>query len=93
MSQVYPAFEDFGLDFTDDLKDFFEYLVYRQTDSVTHMNYKRFFEIFEEGYLLDESPYEQDLSSAASRDSLKQASEVESPAHAHRPLKPRDDQS
>jgi hypothetical protein len=60
----------------DELRDFFEYLVYRQSDTVTHMNYKRFFEIFEEGYLLDESPYEGDavlgeLPAEDSRDSLR----------------------
>jgi hypothetical protein len=61
---------------SDELREFFEYLVYRQTDSVTHMNYKKFFEIFEEGYLLDESPYEGDavlgeLAAEDSRDSLR----------------------
>jgi hypothetical protein len=61
---------------SDELRDFFEYLVYRQSDTVTHMNYKRFFEIFEEGYLLDESPYEGDavlgeLPAEDSRDSLR----------------------
>lgn len=50
--------------------------MYRQSDTVTHMNYKRFFEIFEEGYLLDESPYEGDavlgeLPAEDSRDSLR----------------------
>ena len=45
---------------SDELREFLEYLVYRQSDSVTHMNYKRFFEIFDEGYLLEESPYEGD---------------------------------
>ena len=52
-----------------------DYLIYRQSDSITHMNYKKFFEIFEEGYLLEESPYERD----SSRQSLRQQSSVESP--------------
>jgi hypothetical protein len=43
---VYEAFEEFGLEMSEELREFFEYLVYRQSDSVTHMNYKRFFEIF-----------------------------------------------
>lgn len=60
---------------SDELREFLEYLVYRQSDSVTHMNYKRFFEIFDEGYLLEESPYEGDADprevAEDSRDSLR----------------------
>jgi hypothetical protein len=62
--------EDYIGDQVDDsLRKFMEYLLFRQTDSLTHMNYKKFFEIFEEGYLLEESPYEQDMDQ--SRESLK----------------------
>ncbi len=72
---MYETIEEFGLEMSDEMRDFFEYLVYRQSDSVTHMNYKKFFEIFEDGYLLDESPYEgdADLGDLAedSRDSLR----------------------
>jgi hypothetical protein len=71
MEKAYETFEDFGIDLTEDLKDFFDYLVFRQSDSLTHLNYKRFFEIFDEGYLLEESPYEKDLEKDYSRDSLK----------------------
>ena len=71
---------------SEELREFLEYLVYRQSDSVSHMNYKRFFEIFEDGYLLDESPYEGDVDlgevAEDSRDSLRQASNVESPTRS-----------
>ena len=75
IGKVYETFEEFGLEMSDEVRDFFEYLVYRQSDSITHMNYKKFFEIFEDGYLLDESPYEGDVDlgelAEDSRDSLR----------------------
>lgn len=40
------------------LKDFFEYLVFRQCDSLTDMAYAQFLEILDENYLIEESPYE-----------------------------------
>jgi hypothetical protein len=72
--------------------DFFDYLVYRQSDSLSHFNYFTFLEIFDEGYLIEESPYEDEKefqavkndddlidNNIASRDSLRQSSEMESP--------------
>lgn len=40
------------------LKDFFEYLVFRQCDSLDSMDYAQFLEILDENYLIEESPYE-----------------------------------
>ncbi len=40
------------------LKDFFEYLVFRQCDLLTDMTYAQFLEILDENYLIEESPYE-----------------------------------
>ena len=48
-----------------------EYLVFRQTDSVTHVNYQKFKEIFEEDYLLEESPYEKEEGQESQRSSLR----------------------
>jgi hypothetical protein len=39
-------------------REFFEYLAFIHSDSVSLLNYYKFFEIFEEGYIIDESPYE-----------------------------------
>ena len=64
------------------LRDFFDYLVFRQTDSLKFMNYRLFLEILDEGYLIEESPYEdsQDFSPYSSRESsMKQSSNMESP--------------
>ncbi len=64
------------------LKEFFEYLVFRQSDSLATVNYELFLEILEENYLIEESPYEdpQDLNPGMSHaSSLKQSSDVESP--------------
>ncbi len=82
MEKVIEALEDLGIELNAEIKAFLGYLVFRQTDSVTHMNYKKFLEIYEEGYLLEESPYEQDLDHINSRDSLKQTSDLESPARS-----------
>ena len=75
IGKVYETFEEFGLEMSDEVRDFFEYLVYRQSDSITHMNYKKFFERFEDGYRLDVSPYEGDVDlgelAEDSRDSLR----------------------
>ena len=46
-------------EFDEKLQDFFEYLNFRLSDSVSKLNYYRFFEIFDEDFLIEVSPFEE----------------------------------
>jgi hypothetical protein len=85
MSRVYQIFsKDLKLPkMTASLKDFFEYLVFRQCDSLIDMRFSLFLEILDENYLIEESPYEDPsdeafhAKSVSRESSLKQSSNIE----------------
>lgn len=61
MDKVWEVMSELGVgpkEIGSEVKEFMEYLVFRQSDSLTQMDYTKFFEIFEEDYLLEDSPYE-----------------------------------
>ncbi len=52
-----------------EMLDFLIYLIFRQSDSLTQLNYYAFLEIFDEDYLIDNSPHEDGKDFEASSES------------------------
>ena len=56
---IYKVFKELYVpEFDEDIKEFFEYLLFRQSDSLDAINYYAFLDIFDEDYLIEPSPHE-----------------------------------